>query len=175
MRQEIEAVLDALMPHLLSVGVDASVDEIAGGVAAIRLDPFEGAVEADLRRLRNALAKEIQHRVPAAQEVLFVGPLATVGELAAPLQGQDFRDLVETVLEREINPSIASHGGVIELVKVEGTEVTLEMGGGCQGCAASALTLRARVERTLKEAVPEITKIIDATDHGGGESPYYKS
>lgn len=174
MRQEIEAVLDSLMPHLLSVGVDATVDEIAGGVVAIQLDPFDGAVEADLHRLRQALAKELQHRVPSAREVLFVGPLATVGERSGPLEGEDFRALIETVLEREINPSIASHGGVIELVKVEGTQVTLEMGGGCQGCAASALTLRARVERTLKEAVPEITKIIDATDHGGGESPYYK-
>jgi Fe-S cluster biogenesis protein NfuA len=175
MEREVEAVLDGLLPHLLSCGVDATLDAVAGGVVAVRLEPFDAGIEADFQRLRRALVREIQHRIPAAKEVLFVGTLAKVGERTGPLEGEDFRQLVENVLEREINPSIASHGGVIELVKVEGTEVTLEMGGGCQGCAASALTLRARVETALKEAVPEITRIIDVTDHGGGTSPYYKA
>ncbi len=77
------------------------------------------------------------------------------------------------VLNERINPGIAAHGGAIELVGVEGTEVYIEMGGGCQGCALSRMTLRQGVERMLREAVPEITELHDVTDHALGENPYF--
>jgi Fe/S biogenesis protein NfuA len=58
-------------------------------------------------------------------------------------------------------------------VGVEGTKVFLTMGGGCQGCAMSAATLREGIQTAIKEAIPEVTEIIDATDHDAGENPYY--
>ena len=83
-------------------------------------------------------------------------------------------DRIKAVLDAEINPAIASHGGSITLVGVEGTEIYLEMGGGCQGCAMSRMTLRQGVERMVRQAVPEVTVIHDVTDHSSGENPFFE-
>lgn len=79
---------------------------------------------------------------------------------------------VREVLDNQVNPAIAAHGGMISLVDVEDTEIYVEMGGGCQGCALSRMTLRQGVERMLREAVPELTAVHDITDHASGENPY---
>ncbi len=81
-------------------------------------------------------------------------------------------DRVREVLDNQVNPAIAAHGGMIALVDVEDTEIFVEMGGGCQGCALSRMTLRQGVERMLREAVPELTAVHDITDHASGENPY---
>ena len=77
------------------------------------------------------------------------------------------------VLDRAINPALASHGGYADLVGVEGTRVLITMGGGCQGCAASAMTLQDGIRRMLMEALPEISEVVDATDHSAGANPFY--
>ncbi len=82
-------------------------------------------------------------------------------------------DRVTHVLETEINPAIAAHGGVINLVDVQGTEIFIEMAGGCQGCAMSRMTLRQGVERMVSQSVPEVTAIHDVTDHASGDNPYF--
>jgi Fe/S biogenesis protein NfuA len=81
---------------------------------------------------------------------------------------------VEQLLRDQINPALASHGGFAELKGVEGDKVYVTMGGGCQGCAVSAMTLRDGIARSIKEAIPEITEVIDTTDHEAGENPYYE-
>lgn len=80
---------------------------------------------------------------------------------------------VEQLLKEQINPALAAHGGFAELKGVEGDKVYVTMGGGCQGCAVSAMTLRDGIARSIKEAIPEITDVIDTTDHESGENPYY--
>ena len=85
------------------------------------------------------------------------------------------RDRVEAVLREEINPAVAAHGGVIDLVGVERNQVFLRMGGGCQGCGMATATLRQGVERILRRAVPDIGAILDTTDHAAGTNPYYES
>ena len=87
--------------------------------------------------------------------------------------GGELAERVSHVLDTEINPSIASHGGVINLVDVQGTEIFIEMAGGCQGCAMSRMTLRQGVERMVSQAVPEVTAIHDVTDHASGDNPYF--
>lgn len=79
---------------------------------------------------------------------------------------------VQSVLDAQVNPAIAAHGGMISLVDVEDTDVYVEMSGGCQGCALSRMTLRQGVERMLREAVPELTAVHDVTDHASGDNPY---
>jgi len=103
-------------------------------------------------------------------------------ETDAPL-GQDGREettpdqalleAVETLLNQQVNPAVAAHGGHISVEKVEGGAVYLRMSGGCQGCAASAATLREGVERMLRAALPQIDKIVDVTDHAAGDNPFY--
>ncbi|MGB5758080.1 MAG: NifU family protein [Acidimicrobiales bacterium] len=80
---------------------------------------------------------------------------------------------VQAVLDQAINPALASHGGYAALVNIEGSVVYVTMGGGCQGCAASAMTLRDGIKSMLLNALPEITDVQDATDHSAGENPFY--
>jgi Fe/S biogenesis protein NfuA len=80
---------------------------------------------------------------------------------------------VRRLLEVQVNPAIAAHGGYAALVKIEGPAAYITMGGGCQGCAMSALTLREGIESAILANVPEITEVIDTTDHAVGENPYY--
>jgi Fe/S biogenesis protein NfuA len=80
---------------------------------------------------------------------------------------------VRTLLSERINPAIASHGGVAQLVSVEGSIAMLELGGGCQGCGLAAVTLRQGIERAILEAIPEIDEVVDVTDHAMGTNPFY--
>jgi Fe/S biogenesis protein NfuA len=80
---------------------------------------------------------------------------------------------VQQLLAQQINPSLAAHGGFAELKGVEGSVVYVTMGGGCQGCAVSAMTLRDGIARSIKESIPEVTEVIDTTDHDAGENPFY--
>ena len=82
---------------------------------------------------------------------------------------------VRYVIESEINPQLASHGGRVSLREVSADGVVvLQFGGGCHGCGMVDVTLRNGVEHTLKMRVPEITGVADATDHASGETPYIK-
>ena len=85
------------------------------------------------------------------------------------------RERLEQLLAQMINPGLASHGGFAELVDVidEDTKAVITMGGGCQGCAVSAMTLREGIQKSILEHIPEITEVVDATDHDAGENPYY--
>lgn len=81
---------------------------------------------------------------------------------------------VRYVIDAEINPQIASHGGRISLLEVSSDGVVvLQFGGGCHGCGMVDVTLKQGVEKTLRARVPEITAVRDATDHSGGQNPYY--
>lgn len=79
------------------------------------------------------------------------------------------------VLETMINPSIASHGGRADLVAVEDGTAYLRLGGGCQGCGMAQVTLSQGIEVAIKEAVAEITAVVDVTDHASGANPYFES
>jgi Fe/S biogenesis protein NfuA len=96
------------------------------------------------------------------------------------LEGEDIElsgtpgEKLQQLLDQHINPSLAAHGGYAELVKMEQTVAHILMGGGCQGCAMSAATLRQGIEVMIAEAIPEITEIIDVTDHEAGENPFFE-
>ena len=102
-------------------------------------------------------------------------PASPVGGPAIPdieLTGT-VAERVTQLLDQAINPAIASHGGVAHLVNVEGETAFLELGGGCQGCGLAAMTLRQGIETAIKQNVPEITEIVDVTNHSAGENPFY--
>lgn len=80
---------------------------------------------------------------------------------------------VQDVLNHQINPMVASHGGFIEVVDVRETVVFVNMTGGCQGCGMASATLKQGVERVLRKELPQITEIYDNTDHASGANPYY--
>ena len=86
----------------------------------------------------------------------------------------DLKARIQHVLDTDINPAVAMHGGHIELLDVKGTEAFVHMGGGCQGCGQAAMTLKHGVQTSIIEAVPEITAVYDTTDHAAGSNPFYR-
>jgi Fe/S biogenesis protein NfuA len=86
----------------------------------------------------------------------------------------ELRAKVQELIDSTINPAVAGHGGFIELLDVKDNKVYLAMGGGCQGCGAADVTLRSGIERLIKEELPEVEEILDATDHASGANPYYQ-
>jgi Fe/S biogenesis protein NfuA len=82
-------------------------------------------------------------------------------------------DRVKQVIEMQVNPAIASHGGSVTLVEVRDDVVYLEMMGGCQGCGMAAVTLAQGIRRIIMENVPDVRDIVDVTNHDAGANPYY--
>jgi Fe/S biogenesis protein NfuA len=146
-------------------------DDIRESETEVDVDDLTIVVEeSSVSRLEGATVDFVQRMNESGFEV----SLAETAKAAAPVLEGPLAERVKTVLDTEINPAIASHGGTISLVGVEDTEIYLEMGGGCQGCAMSRMTLRQGVERMVRQAVPEVTVIHDVTDHASGENPFFE-
>jgi Fe/S biogenesis protein NfuA len=79
------------------------------------------------------------------------------------------------VLEQEVNPQIAMHGGWADLVAYDSGTAYVRMLGGCQGCGLASVTLTQGISVAIQDAVPEVTSIVDVTDHASGANPYYES
>ncbi|MEE8161543.1 MAG: iron-sulfur cluster assembly accessory protein [Acidobacteriota bacterium] len=89
-------------------------------------------------------------------------------DLSGPLA-----ERIQHLIESELNPAVAAHGGRMELVGVRDNKVYLSFGGGCHGCGMVDVTLKQGVEARIRELVPEIEEVVDVTDHSAGENPYY--
>ncbi|HIK92695.1 MAG TPA: hypothetical protein EYG03_12030 [Planctomycetes bacterium] len=85
----------------------------------------------------------------------------------------ELREQVQHVLDTDINPSVAAHGGVVRLIDVKDNQVFIQMGGGYQGCGQADVTLKFGVENSIRAAVPGVGVILDVTDHASGRNPYF--
>jgi Fe/S biogenesis protein NfuA len=150
-----------------------SEEEREASEAEVDLDGFTVLIpESSLDMLRDATVDFVQRVNESGFEVRPASP----PEVRRPAQPTGvLADRVREVLDSQVNPAIASHGGAISLVDVQDTEIFLEMSGGCQGCAMSRLTLRQGVERMLRQAIPELTAVHDVTDHASGVNPYFQA
>ncbi len=81
---------------------------------------------------------------------------------------------VQDVIDTQINPGVASHGGHVSLLDVKDDIAYIALGGGCQGCGMADVTLKQGIEVMIKEAIPEIRQIIDTTDHASGKNPFFQ-
>jgi Fe/S biogenesis protein NfuA len=90
------------------------------------------------------------------------------------LSGDVAQRLIQ-VLEEQINPAIAAHGGRADLVAVEEDTAYLRLSGGCAGCGLAAVTLSQGIEVAIRDGVPEIVNVVDVTDHASGSNPYYEA
>jgi len=81
-------------------------------------------------------------------------------------------DRINYVLYNDINPSLASHGGLVSLEDFVDGVAILRFGGGCQGCGMADITLKEGVEKTLLEKIPELKGVRDVTDHSDTTNAY---
>jgi Fe/S biogenesis protein NfuA len=110
----------------------------------------------------------VNPNTPPAQTVKGLGSGPGV-DLSDPLTLR-----VVSVLDEQVNPSIAAHGGRADLVAVEDSSIYLRLSGGCQGCGMAKATLSQGIEVILRDAIPELKDIVDVTDHADGVNPYYE-
>jgi Fe-S cluster biogenesis protein NfuA len=99
---------------------------------------------------------------------------AGAGGRAGGRTDAEVRAVVQELLDRQVNRSIAAHGGQISIVDVRDRNLFVAMSGGCQGCAASQVTLRHGFEVMVRRVAPEIVDIVDTTDHAAGKKPFYE-
>jgi Fe/S biogenesis protein NfuA len=125
-----------------------------------------------------AIAVDATSAVDLAGATIDLDPAVTGGGLRIDNPNEGWQDpvarAVQEVIDRQINPGVGSHGGMVTLVDVKDGTAFLRFGGGCQGCAAVDVTLKQGVETAIRAAVPSISAIVDATDHEAGANPYYQ-
>ena len=120
-------------------------------------------------QLKGGVENMLRHYVP---EVVGVADWRD----ALPKPGLDTPEAVaiQEILESRINPSIASHGGQISLIDIDGPRAYIRMDGGCQGCGMADVTLKQGIQVEIQKVVPTIREVLDVTDHAGGTNPYYQ-
>ena len=119
-----------------------------------------------------ALAREVGE---ALRKILEGGTELISKDVTAKIPSEEVvREDIQKVIDTEVNPGVAGHGGKITLTAVMGNTVTIQMGGGCQGCSAADMTLKQGIHNAFRKAVPYIGAIYDETDHTAGANPYYR-
>ena len=117
------------------------------------------------------LAKEVGS---AIRETIQEGEDLISEKITADLPTEEeIREGIQKVIDIEVNPGVAGHGGNISLLAVRGNSVTIQMGGGCQGCSAADLTLKQGIHTSFRTAVPKVGAIFDETDHTAGLNPFF--
>ncbi len=81
---------------------------------------------------------------------------------------------VQEVIDKQINPGVAVHGGYVSLLEVRDRVAYVALGGGCQGCGLADVTLKKGIDVMIREAVPDVERVVDTTDHAAGTNPYYQ-
>ena len=109
----------------------------------------------------------------AIRATLAAGGPAVAPRQAPPADDDELYERVSRLFETQVNPMVARHGGVVELIDVQDHVVMLRMGGGCQGCGMADVTLRQGIEAMLHQHVPGVKGIVDITDHSAGSNPYF--
>ena len=156
-----------LAPEGAAIGRDRDITIVipAASVERLRGSRLEFANEGGgglvLVNPNSPSLEEINPGVPA--DILALGVEGTLGSIAV------------VVLEEQINPSIAQHGGRADLIAMDEEKgiAYIKLSGGCQGCSMSRMTLSQGIETSLRESIPEITKVLDVTDHASGDNPFY--
>ena len=165
LRLEITGRQQGAFEHLLSIVEQGKEDasdlrvEVVGLPVPVFVEQKNAAYFKDLRI-------HFQYKGPDRSGLEFANP--------NPLWLGETEIAIQEIIDTQLNPQIAAHGGYISLLAVEGNTAYIEMGGGCQGCGMADVTLKQGVEASIIGVVPSIQRVIDSTDHASGTNPYYE-
>jgi Fe-S cluster biogenesis protein NfuA len=162
------ALEGSVLPSVIARGGTVRVVEVQGGVATLEVGGSPGAVLPLASRIQQLL----RAAVPELTGVRLVGPHA---EPPPAEHGQSVVDRVRGVLDAEVNPVIAAHGGRVTLVEVDQGWARIRLEGGCQGCSLAEVTVRQGIEPLLRARVPELVGLADVTDHAAGTTPFFSA
>ena len=157
-----ELIDTRIRPTAQQSGGDVSYRGFEDGVVLLEM-------EGSAFSLLDGIANMLRHYVPEVRDVVDFRDALPKPGLETP-EGE----AIQRILDEQINPAVASHGGHISLVDVQENTAYIRLEGGCQGCGMADVTLKQGVETTILREVPAITSVLDATDHAGGENPYFQ-
>src|SRR5207247_3438395 len=162
----LAAIERSVGPTIVARGGAVRLIAIERAVVTLEATGSPGAIVPTLSRIE-AL---IRAAVPDVIEVRVRWP----GE--APTHAQEVDDFVTRVrntIDKEINRALGAHGGHVTVVDAIQGRVRIRMEGGCQGCSLAEVTLRQGIEPILRKHVPEITAVVDVSDHAAGTAPFF--
>jgi Fe-S cluster biogenesis protein NfuA len=157
-----ELLATRIAPAVEPEGGRAEFHSFKDGTLYLELD---GAA----KRLLGAIGNMLRHYIPEITAVK-----DAMQAIARPGLDTPVAQSIQRILDEQINPAVASHGGEILLIDVQADVAYIELTGGCQGCGMADVTLKQGVERAILEQVPEIAHVRDTTDHASGDNPYYR-
>jgi Fe-S cluster biogenesis protein NfuA len=158
----------SVLPSVIARGGTVRVVAVEEGTAILEVRGSPGAALPLASRIQELLGAA----VPEITGVQFVGAHA---EPPPAGRGERLADRVRDVLDAEINPVIAAHGGRVTLVEVDQGWVRIRLEGGCQGCSLAEVTVRQGIEPLLRARVPEMVGLADVTDHAAGTTPFFSA
>ena len=159
------AIERSVTPSIIARGGSVRVVAVEGGVVTLEASGSPGAilpVTSHIEALLRAAVPEVTH-------VRVVWP----GMTPAATDPGDLTERVRRILDAEVNPAVAAHGGRVDLVDVAEGRVHIRLEGGCQGCSLAEVTIRQGVERLLRTRLPDIVGVVDTTDHSAGTNPFF--
>jgi Fe-S cluster biogenesis protein NfuA len=160
------ALRTSVLPTVIARGGQIRVLTVENGVAVLEVSGSPGATAPLIARIEKLIRKS----VPEVTSIRMTGPGGqplhqdTEGSLA---------ERVRHILDVEINPIIAAHGGRATLVEIKQGWIRLQLEGGCQGCSLAEVTVRQGIEPLLRARVPDVVGVVDMTDHQAGRKPFY--
>jgi Fe-S cluster biogenesis protein NfuA len=167
----VRAMVDSVRPTVIARGGDLVLKSVEGGVVTLEVS----GSPASAWPLRDGLETRLL-AVPGVDRVSFVvGPGSQIRGDRGRRREADFERRLRDVLDREIRPAVAGHGGDVEVLEVsDDGDVTIALTGRCQGCTLAEVTMRQGIESVLRARLPELRSLVDATDHAAGTDPYFK-
>ncbi len=157
--------------------------EEAGDVPlAEALLEIAGVEEVTLRGNSVMVAKRADSTWPALEERIRYAissgvsgaPEGSISD-AAPADDDTMFEIAAEVFRTNINPTVASHGGSVELIDVQDGTAIVRLQGGCQGCGMANVTLKQGIEGSLRRVLPSLRGVEDITDHSAGTNPYFSA
>ena len=159
-------------PAIVDKGGDVGFLGIEDGVVILEMRGSPGAV----LPMRVGIDNMVRHYVPEIEGVRFIGGLPPEADnVVAGKPGLNTPEarIIQELLDEEVNPAIASHGGYIALIDIADDRAYVKLGGGCQGCGQADVTLKFGIENSIRAVLPGVGDILDVTDHASGRNPYY--
>jgi cystathionine gamma-synthase len=163
----ISGIIDErVAPLIIARGGAVRVRSVDEGVLVLEVSGSPGAVVPVIGQIE-ALVRAVVGGISDVR-------VAWTGEPSAALSvNADLSTRVQHILERDVNPAVAAHGGHVVLVGIADGRARLRLEGGCQGCSLADVTVRQGIERLLRERIPEIAGVADVTDHAAGTQPFF--
>jgi Fe-S cluster biogenesis protein NfuA len=166
---EVTTALErSIAPSIIARGAAIRVVGAAGGIVTLEVSGSPGAV----LPLASRIEAQLRAAVPGITAVRLVTPGADPAQ-SVPEPAWSLAEAARRILDAEINPAIAAHRGRVTVAGVAGGWIRVRLEGGCQGCSLAEVTLRQGIEPLLRARLPQMTGLVDVTDHEAGTDPFF--